>query len=85
MVAGQINDTVQWSFALPAKTAEARYEVIATGAISFTVPIPIVGDKKYSDSVNYELDINTNKGEVENAKLVLTSVRIKEKEIDQEE
>jgi hypothetical protein len=83
VVAGQINDTIQWDFASPVKNSDARYEVTATASISFTVPIPILGDKAYSGSVNYELDIDTEKKEVENAKLAITSLRIKE--IDQEE
>ena len=35
--AGQIQETMQWEFAPPTKSADGRYEVIATASISFDI------------------------------------------------
>jgi hypothetical protein len=89
--ADQIRDTIQWEFAPPTKTADGRYEVIATASVSFDVAPSESTDilswmpdlfsylkVPYGGSVDYTLEVDTTAREVINAKMPLISVRLRE-------
>ena len=88
--AGQIQETMQWEFSPPTKSADGRYEVIATASISFDIVPSKSSDylrgmpelhlpmlrTPHSGSVDYTLEVDTNAREVSDANMPLASVRI---------
>ena len=88
---GQIQETINWEFTPATETADGRYEVVATAAVSFDIgPAESIGilsgateifshlEASYSGSVDYRLEIDTNAREVIAAKMPLISVRIRQ-------
>ena len=87
---GQIQETMQWEFSPPTKSADGRYEVIATASISFDVAPSESSDylrempelhlpmlrTPHSGSVEFKLEVDTNAREVSDANMPLASVRI---------
>ena len=88
--AGQIQETMQWEFSPPTKSADGRYEVIATASISFDIVPSKSSDylrgmpelhlpmlrTPHSGSVEFKLEVDTNAREVSDANMPLASVRI---------
>ena len=88
--ADQIQETIQWEFSPPTKTADGLYEVIATASISFDI-VPSESSEfrrempelhlpmlraYHRGSVDFNLEVDTTAREVSNAKMPLASVRI---------
>ena len=88
--AGQIQETMQWEFAPPTKSADGRYEVIATASISFDIAPSESSEFRrktpelhlsmlrshHSGSVDYRLEVDTTAREVIAAKMPLYSVHM---------
>ena len=88
--AGQIQETMQWEFSPPTKSAGGRYEVIATASISFDIVPSKSSDylrgmpelhlpmlrTPHSGSVEFKLEVDTTAREVSDANMPLASVRI---------
>ena len=88
--AGQIQETMQWEFSPPTKTADGRFEVIATASVSFDIVPSKSSDylrempelhlpmlrTPHSGSVEFKLEVDTNAREVSDANMPLASVRI---------
>ena len=80
VIEDQITDTIRWTYSEPVKTADSQYEVITTASVTITVPIPLVDDKAYGASLDIKLTVDSKNEKVTERDIVLSSVRIKEKE-----
>ena len=76
----QINDKLSWSYSEPAKRSENRYMVLANAEVDVTIGIPIVGDKLFTVTLDFELDVDTEVGDVVGWEAKSKSFRISQKE-----
>jgi len=79
-IADQVRQNLSWTYSAPKKASEDRYSVTATGVADFKIDIlPFLGEKAYSVSAPFNLDIDTGARTVSDWSLDLLSARVEER------
>ena len=64
LLAGQIRENVTWTYSVPQRRLEGRYDVTATATVRATLSLPLLGTKTYAVSLPFDLAIDTTTGRV---------------------
>ncbi len=79
VIAGEIRDNLSWTYSVPKRESEDRYSVTATAVADLKIDIPLLGDKAYSVSAPFNLEVDTKARTVSDWSLDLLSARVEER------
>ena len=79
IIADQIRENLSWTYSVPKEESEDRYSVTATAVADLKIGIPLLGEKAYSVSAPFNLEIDTDARAVSDWSLDLLSARVEER------
>ena len=79
VIADQIRENLSWTYSVPKEEGEDRYSVTATAVADLRIDIPLLGEKAYSVSAPFNLEIDTDARAVSDWSLDLHSARVEER------
>ena len=75
----QIREHVSWSYSTPIRTAEGRYQITAAANAAVEMSIPVLGDKAFDVSLDFHLDVDTEKAAVVDSRFDPSSLAVQER------
>ena len=78
LIAEQIVDQLSWEFSAPALASESVYRIRATVSVRVNLDLPVVGEKAYRASLPFDLEVDTDTGEVAKWSVGFDDVRVGE-------
>ena len=79
VIADQIRENLSWTYSAPKEESEDRYSITATAVADLKIDIPLLGEKEYSVSAPFNLEIDTGARAVSEWSLDLLSARVEER------
>ncbi len=79
VIADQVRDNLSWTYSVPKEVGEDRYMVTATAAASLEIDLPLVGERAYSASVPFDLEIDVDAQAVLDWSVDFDSAKVEEK------
>ncbi len=79
VIADQIRENLSWTYSGPKEESEDRYSVTATAVADLKIGLPLLGEKEYSVSAPFNLEIDTAARTVSEWSLDLPSARVEER------
>ncbi len=79
VIADQVRDNLSWTYSVPRELGGDRYMVTATAAAGLEIDLPVLGEKAYSASVPFDLEIDTDAEAVLDWSVDFGSARVEER------
>jgi len=79
VIADQIRQNLSWTYSAPKEESEDRYSITATAVADFKIDIPLLGEREYSVSAPFNLEVDTGSRAVSEWSLDLLSARVEER------
>ena len=79
VIADQVRENLSWTYSTPKEEGEDRYSITATAVADLKIDIPLLGEREYSVSAPFNLEIDTRARAVSEWSLELLSARVEER------
>ena len=79
VIANQVRQNLSWTYSAPKEESEDRYSITATAVADLKIDIPLLGEREYSVSAPFNLEVDTGARDVSEWSLDLLSARVEER------
>ena len=79
VIANQVRQNLSWTYSAPKEESEDRYSITATAVADLKIDIPLLGEREYSVSAPFNLEVDTGVRAVSEWSLDLLSARVEER------